>query len=71
VSAPEIIHVRPDYAGRCWSASFFTRDGAADPDTFAAFGTETLPLPWTLQADERTVMADLRRRFPAAVVERV
>jgi hypothetical protein len=71
VSTPELIHVRPDYAGRCWSASFFTRDGEADPDTFALFGTATLPLPWTLHADERKVMADLRDRFPAAIVERV
>jgi hypothetical protein len=71
LSEPAIIHVRADYAGRCWSASFFSADGSADPDTMAAFGTETLPLPWALQAPYSAVLDDLHARFPLANVVRV
>lgn len=71
------IHVKLDYAAKCWTASHYVADPdaeggySADPTVFELFGTETLPTPFTLQADERTVLAELRRLNPEAVVERI
>jgi hypothetical protein len=71
------IHVRLDYAAKAWVVSHYVEDPAAeggysaDPEVFDLFGTETLPTPFTLQADERTVLAELRRLNPEAVVERI
>lgn len=34
------------------------------------FETDTLPLPWTAEASEEDVLADVRRRNPKSAVEK-
>jgi hypothetical protein len=46
-----------------WNADF-----VGDAEIFAAFGSTMLPLPFTAQADAKTVMADVTKRNPMATV---
>lgn len=71
----KLMHVKIDYANRCWVATSFVRDSdgewVEDPETVTLFGTATLPTPFTLQAGRDEVVRVISKLNPDTIIEAV